>query len=306
MNTVRALIALLIFPGLLYALPTGLFMLGLERKWKARFQGRIGPPVTQAFYDVIKLLAKSPVSRVAADVPLFVGLPLFAVGTTIGALALLPVFRGESGFVGDIIVLVGLLEMPPLAYILSGYASRSIYGEVGSTRDAVMSIVSNVPFLAALIAMASACGSIHSADIAMSTPWTVRVPALLAILMCLPVKLRITPFSLANAEQEVLAGPLTEFDGSRLALWETAHALEWTALIGFVVTFAIPFRSPFLIVNAVVFVALSFVLLLLLTLLASSTARLKLSQATDLMWKWGGTVAVIALVAAYFARGGGH
>jgi NADH-quinone oxidoreductase subunit H len=283
-----------------------LFMLGFERKWKARFQGRIGPPITQAFYDVIKLLAKSPVSRLTTDVPLLLGLPLFAIGTTVGALALLPVFRGESGFVGDIIVLVGLLEMPPLAYILAGYASRSIYGEVGSVRDAVVSIVSNVPFLAALIAMASASGSMHCADIITSTPWMVRIPALLAILLCLPMKLRITPFSLANAEQELLAGPLTEFDGPRLALWEMAHALEWTALVGFVVTFAIPFRSPYWIVNALVFVVLSLVLVLLLTLLASSTARLKLSQATGLMLKWGGTVAVIALVAAFFARGGGH
>jgi NADH-quinone oxidoreductase subunit H len=306
MNTCRALIALLVFPGMLYALPAGLFMLGLERKWRARFQGRIGPPITQAFYDVIKLLAKSPVSRIATDVPLLIGLPLFAIGTTVGALALLPVSRGESGFIGDIIVLVGLLEMPPLAYILAGYASRSIYGEVGSTRDAVVSIVSNVPFLAALIAMASASGSMHSADIVSSTPWMVRIPALLAILLCLPMKLRVTPFSLANAEQELLAGPLTEFDGPRLALWEMAHALEWTALIGFVVTFAIPFRSPYWIVNALVFVLLSSVLVLLLTLLASSTARLKLSQATGLMWKWGGTVAVIALIAAFFARGGGH
>ena len=306
MNTVRALIALLVFPGVLYALPAGLFMLGLERKWKARFQGRIGPPITQAFYDVIKLLAKSPVSRIATDVPLLIGLPLFAIGTTLGALSLLPVSRGENGFVGDIIVLVGLLEMPALAYILAGYASRSIYGEVGSTREAVVSIASNVPFLAALIAMASASGSMHCADIVSSTPWMVRIPALLAILLCLPMKLRITPFSLANAEQELLAGPLTEFDGPRLALWEMAHALEWTALVGFVVTFAIPFRSPYWIVNALVFVLLSSVLVLLLTLLASSTARLKLSQATGLMWKWGGTVAVIALIAAFFARGGGH
>ena len=306
MNTVRALIALLIIPGLLYALPAGLFMLGLERKWKARFQGRIGPPITQAFYDVIKLLAKSPVSRIATDVPLLLGLPLFAIGTTLGALALLPVFRGESGFVGDIVVLVGLLEMPPLAYILAGYASRSIYGEVGSTREAVVSIASNVPFLAALVAMASASGSMHCADIVSSTPWMVRIPSLLAILLCLPIKLRITPFSLANAEQELLSGPLTEFDGPRLALWEMAHALEWTALVGFVVAFAIPFRSPYWIVNALVFVVLSLVVVLLLTLLASSTARLKLSQATGLMWKWGGTVAVIALIAAFFARGGGR
>jgi len=306
MNIVRALIALLVFPGGLYALSAGLFMLGLERKWKARFQGRIGPPITQAFYDVIKLLAKSPVSRIATDVLLLVCVPLFAIGTTLGALALLPVSRGENGFVGDIIVLVGLLEMPPLAYILAGYASRSIYGEVGSTREAVVSIASNVPFLAALIAMASASGSMHCADIVSSTPWMVRTPALLAILLCLPMKLRITPFSLANAEQELLAGPLTEFDGPRLAIWEMAHALEWTALVGFVVTLAILLRSSYWIVNAIVFVLLSSVLVLLLTLLASSTARLKLSQATGLMWKWGGTVAVIALIAAFFSRDGGH
>jgi NADH-quinone oxidoreductase subunit H len=305
MNTVRALIALLIFPGLLYALPAGLFMLGLERKWKARFQGRIGPPATQAFYDVIKLLSKSPVSRFASDVPFMIGLPLFAIATTIGALALLPVFSSESGFFGDIIVLVGLLEMPPLAYILAGYASRSIYGEVGSTRDAVVTIVSNVPFLAALIAMASASGSMHSAEIATSTPWMVRIPALIAILLCLPMKLRITPFSLANAEQELLAGPLTEFDGPRLALWELAHALEWSALIGFVVTLAIPYRGASWIVNAAVFVVLSFVLVLLLALLASSTARLKVSQAIGLMWKFGSTVAAIALIVAFFVRGGG-
>ncbi len=281
-------------------------MLGIVRKLKARFQGRIGPPLSQPFYDTVKLLAKLPVSRVASDVPFLIGLPLLAIGSTIGALALLPVFQGESGFVGDIIVLVGLLEMPPLCFILAGYASRSIYGEVGATREAVVSIASNVPFLAALVAMAASAGSMHSSQIVASTPWMVRIPALLAILFCLPIKLRLNPFSLANAEQELLAGPLTEFDGPRLALWELAHALEWTALIGFVVAFAVPVRSPFWFVNALGFVILSFALMPLLTLLASSTARLKLAQATNMMWKWGGAVAALALAAAFFARSGGH
>lgn len=306
MNSLRAFAALLIFPGLLYALPMGWLMLGIQRKLKARFQGRIGPPVSQPFYDVVKLLSKWPVNRVASDEPLLVGLPLLAIGTTIGALALLPVFRGESGFVGDIVLLVGLLEMPPLCLILAGYATRSIYGEVGATREAIVSIASNVPFLAALVAMATSAGSLHSSQIAVATPWIVRVPALLAILFCLPIKLRLNPFSLANAEQELLAGPLTEFDGPRLALWELAHALEWTALIGFVVAFAVPVRSEFWFVNAAVFVILSLVLVPLLTLLASSTARLKIEQATRLMWQWGSAVAAVALVVALLVRGGGR
>lgn len=305
MNSFRAFLALLVFPGVLYALPMGWFMLGLERKLRARFQGRTGPPLSQPFYDFVKLLAKRPVNRVASDIPLLVGLPLLAIGSTIGVFALLPVFRGESGFAGDIILLVGLMEMAPLCFILAGYASRSIYGEVGATREAVVSIASNVPFLAALIAMAASAGSMHSSQIVASTPWMVRVPAILTILFCLPVKLRLNPFSLANAEQEVLAGPLTEFDGSRLALWELAHALEWTALIGFTVVFAVPVRAQWYI-DAAVFVLLSLVLVPLLTLLGASTARLKLAQATGMMWKWGGALAVISLAAAFFLRGGGH
>ena len=52
----RALLALLVFPGLLYALPAGWLMLGLERKLRARFQRRIGPPIVQPVYDFLKLL----------------------------------------------------------------------------------------------------------------------------------------------------------------------------------------------------------------------------------------------------------
>ena len=176
MNAWRALFALIVFPGLLYALPMGWFMLGAGRKLVARFQGRIGPPISQPFYDVVKLLAKPPVARVAAENRLLTSLPLLAVGALLGALALLPVFSGETGFVGDLVLLVGLLELPPLCMILAGYASRSIYGEVGATREATLSIASNIPFLAALVAMASAAGSLHLSQIVHH-----RAPPLLAI-----------------------------------------------------------------------------------------------------------------------------
>ena len=157
MNPLQALLALLVFPGLLYALPMGWLMLGSERKMRARLQGRLGPPVTQPFWDTVKLLAKWPAPRVPADIRIFSLLPLLAVGSAVGALALLPVSTGESGFAGDLILLVTLLEIPPMCLILAGYASRSIYGEVGATREAVVSIAANVPFLAALIGIVVSC-----------------------------------------------------------------------------------------------------------------------------------------------------
>lgn len=305
MTWLRSLLSLLIFPGLLFALPAGWLMLGLERKLRARFQGRVGPPLSQPFYDTLKLFGKSPAPRAASDVRLLTGLPLLAVGSMIGALVLLPVFGSESGFPGDLVLLVGLLEMPPLCMILAGYASRSIYGEVGATREAVVSIASNVPLLAALVAMAASAGSLHLTNIVAGTPWLVRVPALFTILLVLPVKLRLNPFSIANAEQEILTGPLAEFDGPRLALWELAHALEWVALAGFIVTLAVPFRSPYWLVDVVAFVLLSLCVVPVLTLIGSATARLKIEQATSLLWRWGGITAALALAAALFGRHGG-
>jgi NADH-quinone oxidoreductase subunit H len=302
MNAIHAVLALLVFPGLLYGLPMSWFMLGVERRLRARFQGRIGPPLWQPFFDVVKLVAKWPVARSSSDVWLLTGLPILSVGSMAGALALLPVFAGESGFAGDLILFVGLLELPPLCLILAGYASRSIYGEMGATREAIVGIASNVPLLAALIAMASAAGSVQLTTLAAATPWSVRVPALLAFLFCLPVKLRLNPFSLANAEQEVLAGPLTEFDGRRLALWEMAHGLEWVTLLGAMATLAVPVRSASPWLDGVAFAFLSVVLVLVLTALESATARLKLPQATRLLWRWASLPAVLALAAAFYVR----
>ena len=306
MNPLRSLLMLLLFPGLLYALPMGWLMLGLERKLRARFQSRIGPPLSQPFFDFVKLASKMPVRRAASDVALLTALPVIAVGSMSGALALLPVFAGETGLAGDLVLLFGLLEVPPLCMILAGYASRSIYGEIGATREAIVGIASNVPFLAALLAMATAAGSLHLSNIAMGTPWLVRLPAMLAILFCIPVKLRLNPFSLANAEQELLSGPLAEFGGRRLALWELAHSLECVALTGLAATLAMPLRSSNWLFDGIGFALLSVAVIALLTVIAAATARLKLMQATRLLWRAGALMSAVALAAALLAYRGGH
>ncbi|HWQ09867.1 MAG TPA: complex I subunit 1 family protein [Holophaga sp.] len=304
MNLVHALWGLLVFPGLLFAAPMGWLMLGAERRIVARLQGRIGPPVTQAFYDFVKLMAKEPAPRPASDTLLLTVLPLLAVGAMLGALALLPVLRLEGGFAGDLILFVGLLELAPLCFVLAGFASRSIYGEVGAVREAVLSISGNVPFLVALMAMATSAGSLQVAPLAAGTPWMVRVPALLTILLCLPVKLRMNPFSIANAEQEVLAGPLTEYDGPRLALWELAHALEWVVLAGLVAVLAWPVQGLPAVVGVPLFAGLAFLLVSVLATLAAATARLKLSQATRFLWRWALLASAVSLAATFFLRHG--
>jgi len=293
----HALLQLLVFPGLLYAVPVAWLMLWLERKLTARLQGRIGPPFYQPFFDFVKLLAKRPLPRPPLQALAMSSLPVLAVASTLGALALLPVFP-HGGFGGDLVLLVALLEIPPLCAVLAGFVSRSLYGELGATREAVLSIAYSLPFLAALVALAAAADSLSLNVISQQPMWQVRVPALLALALCLPVKLRVNPFSVANAEQEIYAGATTEFEGPRLALWELAHGLEWVALTGLWAVLAFPVAGAAWPLRIAVFVLVSLALVLVIAAVAAATARLKLAQAARMYWQWGFAVGLVALVVA--------
>lgn len=292
----HALLQLLVFPGLLYAVPAAWLMLWIERKLRARLQGRIGPPFYQPFFDFVKLLSKRPLPRSRLQALAMSVLPVLAVASTLGALALLPVFPGSGGFSGDLVLLVALLELPPLCAVLAGFVSRSIFGELGATREAVLSISYNLPFLAALVALAAASGSLSLSAISEQALWQVRLPALLALALCLPIKLRVNPFSVANAEQEIYAGATTEFEGPRLALWELSHGLEWVALTGLWAILAFPVAGAAWPLRAVVFVVISLALVLGITAVAAATARLKVAQAARVYWQWGFALGVLALV----------
>ena len=294
----HALLQLLVFPGLLYAVPVAWLMLWLERKLTARLQGRIGPPFYQPFFDFVKLLAKRPLPRPPLQALAMSALPVLAVASTLGALALLPVFPHGGGFGGDLVLLVALLEVPPLCGVLAGFVSRSLYGELGATREAVLSIAYSLPFLAALVALAAAANSLSLSVISQQAMWQVRVPALIALALCLPVKLRVNPFSVANAEQEIYAGATTEFEGPRLALWELAHGLEWVALTGMWAVLAFPSADAPWPLRASLFVAISLLLVLAIATVAAATARLKLAQAARMYWLWGFAIGLIALVVA--------
>lgn len=296
MNIGYALIGLLIFPGLLYATLVGWLALWVERKAVARMQGRIGPPFYQPLFDFVKLLGKRPIPRQGVEGLLMTALPVLSVGALLGALALLPTSLVGAGFAGDLVLLVALLEVPALATVLAGFTSRSLFGEVGATREALLTIACNVPFLMSLVALAAAANSLSLHEIVAGPAGPARVLAVIALALTLPLKLRINPFSLTNAEQEIYAGPLTEFGGPRLALWELAHGLEWVALAGLVVCLASPLRIGIWLADAALFTGLLLLVVLVVSLGAAATARLKMPQTTRFYLSWVTGISVLALV----------
>lgn len=301
MNLTSALLRLLVFPGLLFAVPASWIFLWLERKAVARMQQRIGPPFPQPLFDFVKLMGKSAPQRPGVSGALMKLWPVVSVAASIGALSLLPVFPGTGGFAGDLILLLALLELPSFCIIAAGFSSRSLYGEIGSAREAALSIAYNLVFLIAIVAIAVSQNSFRLETLAQSPPTPLYWLGVLAILICVPAKLHINPFSQPNAEQEIYSGPLTEYAGPELALWELAHGLEWVAMTGLVACLTLPHGNIWP-VDVVLFVLLSFVIVLLLSMLAAATARLTIDRSVRFYWRCGLAVAVLAVSSALLMR----
>jgi formate hydrogenlyase subunit 4 len=301
MNLTTALARLLIFPGLLFAIPFAWFFLWVERKAVALMQGRIGPPFMQPFYDFIKLLGKSNPPRTGLAGGLMKIWPLLAVSSAAGAVALLPVLPNYGGFQGDLIFLLALLEVPSFCIIAAGFSSRSIFGQIGSAREAVLSVSYNIVFLLAIVSIAASQNTFRLDALAALPASPLRWLGIVAILICLPAKLHLNPFSLPNAEQEIYSGPMTEYAGPELAMWELAHGLEWVAATGLVATLAAPFIASWWLA-AIVFVGLSIGIVLLLSVLASATARLAIDTTVRFYWQCTLIFAVLAISSVLFMR----
>ncbi|HVO20697.1 MAG TPA: complex I subunit 1 family protein [Anaeromyxobacter sp.] len=304
MTLSSALLRLLVFPGLVYAVPAAWFFLWVERKAVARMQQRIGPPLLQPFYDFMKLLGKRAPPRPGLEGALTRAWPVLAAASAAGAVGLLPVLPGAGGFAGDLVLLLALLELPAIFLIAAGFSSRSLYGQIGSAREAVMGISYNLVFLSAVLAIALAQHTFRLDGLAQPSASPLRWLGVAAILLCLPAKLHVTPFSLPNAEQEIYAGALTEYAGPELALWELAHGLEWVAMTGLVAALVVPPLGPGP-VQGLIFVAVSALVVLGLSALAAATARVTIERATRFYWRAALVVVVVGAGASLlmgFAR----
>ena len=86
------LTSVLLFPGGLFALAFGLALKGADRRFAARLQGRVGPPLAQPFFDLIKLgFKRTMVPLTATNETIFLAAPLVGLAAMLYAAAMIPV-----------------------------------------------------------------------------------------------------------------------------------------------------------------------------------------------------------------------
>lgn len=225
-STVIWIIVYLIFAPLV-----GGILAGLDRKLSARMQRRVGPPVLQPFYDVLKLFEKE--DQTVTKVQDFYVLVFVVFVIASGA-----VFFGG----GDLLLVIFTLTVASAFLIIAAYSSNSPYAQVGAKRELLQMMAYEPMVLITAIGFYMYCGSFTVRDVVsgVSMPFLPLIGIFIGFVFILTIKFRKSPFDLSmshHAHQELVRGLTTEFSGKTLGWIEIAHWYENIFLLGFVFLF---------------------------------------------------------------------
>lgn len=302
MNELAALPFLLArcVPNVVAVLLLAPFADGLRRRLTARLQSRQGPPLAQPYFDLGKLLAKEDLE--VGECRAFQRLvPALALAAILGVACLLPL-GGPIPLAGsgDILLLIFLLTLCSVSTLLAGLAAGSTYSLIGASRELTLLLALEPLLAVALLTGSVRVGSLGLEPVLHGSVWAgAGFPGsgcvLLAVmLLALPAFAQRVPFDVAEAETEIMSGPLVEYSGPKLALFKLAQMARLLVYAGLVVALFLPpaasWPGP---VRCVVFWFEVLALVLLVTVVAATHARYRLDQAFH---RFAGLLAV-ALVA---------
>lgn len=279
---------------------------GILRKLTARIQSRQGPPILQPYFDLLKLLGKEDIE--VGESP---GMQRFAAYLSLAVVlvlaCLVPMgFHSPMNWAGDVILLTYLLTLSCVCTLLAGLAAGSTYSLVGISREMMTMIALEPLFAVALLVGALHVhslrldsvlhGSVYAAD---GISWS-GVLMLLIMLISFQAFVQRAPFDVAEAETELMEGPLMEYSGPKLALFKYAQMLKLVIYAALFVTLFVPWGSQFPApIGFVLFWIKVFAMVLLVTVVAATHARYRIDQAVRYFAGLLGASVVALLLATY-------
>ncbi|MGO8699377.1 MAG: respiratory chain complex I subunit 1 family protein [Limisphaerales bacterium] len=253
---------------------------GVLRKVTAGAQSRRGPPLLQPYMDLLKLLGKEDIE--SGEVPAVQRLAAhLSLAVVLVVACLVPLgFPAPMNTAGDVILLIYLLTLAGISSLLGGLAAGSTYSLLGIGRE-MMAMMTLEP----LFAIALLIGAVHARSLrldavlngsvyaAQGFPWS-GVLMLGVMAMALQAFVQRQPFDIAEAETELMGGPLVEYSGPKLALFKYAQMVRLLLHCALFVALFVPWGGGFLFYWAKVAV-----LVLIVTLVAATHARYRIDQA---------------------------
>lgn len=286
---------------------------GITRVARARLHTRRGPDIFQEYRDLIKLLGRQSVAPAASGL-VFRLMPFVMVAVMFAIATALPVITLASPLpaLGDLITLIYLFAIARFFFAIAGLDTGSPFTGIGASREAMLGVLVEPILLLGLWVAAQVAGNTHiSAVTATIYHWPAAHSVTLILALCACafatfIEMGKLPFDLAEAEQELQEGPLSEYSGAGFALLKWGISLKQLVVLQMFVGVFIPwgqmtqFSAGGLLLAIVIAVVKLIAGVLVIALFENSMARLRFNATSRITWAGFGLafLAFVSLLAA--------
>lgn len=247
---------------------------GFDRKISARMQGRIGPPIRQPFFDVIKLFKKQYI------------VVNHSVHFLLLSYAALMILTGCMFFGGtDLLLCFFVLSTAATFLYFAAVITNSPYSTIGAQRELVQMMAYEPAVLLTAVGFYLATGSFNVSNIVNSDySLIVKMPGFfIAFVFILTIKMRKSPFDTSashHPHQELVKGITTEMGGKNLGVFNVTEWYENVFLLGVIALFIIN-KNPWSYLAAVLVILAVYFLEILID---NTSARVKWELMLKMTW----------------------
>ena len=283
-NTAHVLVALTLPP----------LLVGVIAKTKALFAGRVGPPLFQPYYDLLKLAQKDSVFSTTTTWVFRAG-PVVGLVTAAIAALLVPLADASApiSFTGDLILLAYLLGLGRFFTAAAALDTGSAFEGMGAAREVTFACLAEPAFFLGLLVLAKLSGSLQLAGMlssSLAAHWPTAGAALALVLLSWFIVLlaensRI-PFDDPNTHLELTMiheVMVLDHSGPAFGMILYGAALKLFVFGALVVRLAFPLTTGLPWLDWPIFVAGMLVVAVAIGVVESSMARLRLTQVPVLL-----------------------
>jgi hydrogenase-4 component C len=198
--------------------------------------------------------------------------------------------------VGDLLLIVYLFALPRFFLSIAGMDTGSTFAGIGARRELLVSslvepVLLLVVFILSLLAGSTNLGVISTKVATSALPYSIAfLLSLAAFAFATFVEMGKLPFDLAEAEQELQEGALSEYSGRSLAIIKWGIYLRQLVLVALFLALFLPFGSmttfslPAALLALVAFFSKSIIFYFIVAVLENTMARMRFMKAPAATW----------------------
>lgn len=284
LNSAHVLIALLFAP----------LLLGVINKTKALFAGRVGPPLLQAYWDLLRLMQKGSVFSTTTTWVFKAG-PVVGLATSVTALLLIPLGNAEAPitFTGDLILVAYMFGLSRFFTAAAALDTGSPFEGMGAAREVTFACLAEPALFLGLMVLARLSSSLQLSVMlgsSLAEHWMTAGASLGLVLASWFIVLMVencrVPFDDPNTHLELTMiheVMVLDHSGPAFGMILYSAALKLFAFSALIVRLAIPVSTGQPWLDWPIFLAGTVAVAILVGIVESTMARLRMTHVPILL-----------------------